>query len=70
MNVAITHKEYNMILKHRDKYKEEVINDVGVFEPMNWKKFEKKIHNNILRASILHTYNGIELPIKIIGVVT
>ncbi|MGJ0311330.1 hypothetical protein [Aliarcobacter cryaerophilus] len=69
MNVAITHNEYSMILEHRDKYKEEVIKDkfFGICEPKNWTKFEKKIHDNILRASILHIYNGIELPIKIIS---
>ena len=67
INIAITHKEYYMILEKKDKYKEEVIKDIGVFQPKNWKKFEKKIHDNILRASILHAYNGIELPIKIIS---
>ena len=69
MNVAITHNEYNMILEHRDKYKEEVIKDkfFGIYELKNWKKFEKKIYHNVLRASILHTYNGFELPIKIIS---
>jgi hypothetical protein len=69
MVVAITHNDYNMILEHGDKYREEVIKDkfFGIYEPKNWRKFEKKIHDNILRASILHAYNGIELPIKIIS---
>lgn len=67
MNIAISHDEYNIILENSDKYTEEVIKDIGVFAPKNWKKFEKQITPNILRASILHCDNGIELPIKIIS---
>ena len=67
VSIAITHSKLSRILKDTAKYKEEIIKDIGVFNPQGWMKFEKKLHHNILRASILHTFNGIEIPVRTIS---
>lgn len=48
-----------------DKYIIEPIKGLGVFEPNRWvKTFKKPLTRNIIEANILHTEQGLELPLK------
>lgn len=50
---------------NNDKYVIEPIKGLGVFEPNRWiKTFGKSLTKNIIEAKILHTEEGLELPLK------
>lgn len=64
MNLSLLKHEMNFILKNNENYIKEPIKDLGTFEPNRWLQFGKPLSRNIKRAYILHSSNGIELPIK------
>ncbi|MFK5937796.1 MAG: hypothetical protein QM497_05290 [Sulfurimonas sp.] len=49
----------------RNMYFIETVKGIGVFEPQVWTQtFKKSLQKHIVEAKILHTFNGLQLPIK------
>lgn len=62
MNFSSSHLED---LFCNDDYIVETVKSVSIFEPKRWVEvFKKPLTRNIVEAKILHTSNGLEIPLK------
>ena len=64
LNLADTSME-SIFIHNKDDYTIEAVKTKSVFNPLVWRKaFGSSLTRNIIEAKIIHTYLGLEIPLK------
>ena len=53
------------VIFNNDNYTIETVKSIGIFEPRRWRdEFKQPLTRNIIEAKIVHTSNGLAIPLK------